>query len=149
MELDELLDLQELWVEDGAFRDLRISDASEATWESFVTYVRRAPHEYSEGDEKRALPSTAELRAPFDGSRRLRVAVGAATADGFFNDPDAIELTIDPHELSNVEIRARMLRFIENLARAVSTTVWLTVENCPHLPIASFDPVRATWSAYV
>lgn len=136
---------------DGALRDLCIFDTDLRDWERMVTSLSSSSWDvrfrlHLPDREVEVLESVRELfdRLAVDGeiSAAMSVRVGDLWFACYFFDPDEIEFTFDPRDVTDETSFASLEQFMTWLAETIGKRVVMTMETIDHRLMPALLEVR-------
>jgi hypothetical protein len=139
-------DIPDLWERDGSLRDVCFQLATPEHWEKFVTFARRYPLKYTVDGEERELPHLNQVFA----DREEHATTVAILLDGVrvhchFSSREAIELDIDPREITGVREHDVVLHFMAELSVALNQEAIVSPEGGENSPYMTYDLGRRAW----
>jgi len=147
MQIPRLSEVPGLWEVDGSLVDIYILDTTLASWERFLEFAKSYPIAYSFDGDVRPLPTAEEIFGNREGKHLLSIFLGPVPvmANCHFFGEGEIELDIDPKEIGGPNDHFEVLRFVATLADLLGEPALVTPENCPDIPILSYEPLRGLW----
>ncbi len=132
-------ELEAVWAElrgdlipDGSLRDICVENTSQEQWRQFLECLHAVSYriEYRYGDELRPLPrDPSELFRQREQPHLIRIDVGGLWLHCHCFTPEEIELDLNPAEITETRLLEKLVRFLAQLARALSRDVIVTHEN--------------------
>jgi hypothetical protein len=130
---------------EGALRDIYVTEANLAVWQSCLDYLRvHYSVEFFLDSETAPLPgSVADIfAARLEGSPLMNFRVaGMEIACHFFSDHQ-VELDFWPQQVHDGASLAALIAFVVELGRLTKRKVLVTPENCQQAPILRYDPTE-------
>jgi hypothetical protein len=137
-------EVSNIWVFDGALRDIYVTDTNLEDWRRFIALATTFPCTYKrDGRAVQRLRLEDALSDQHDSL--MRIEVGKARLHCHFFAAEEIEIDIDPREIASATEHDGVMAFVESLGQALGKPVVLTPENDPETPIVSYQPSDSTW----
>ncbi|RYD85086.1 MAG: hypothetical protein EOP84_03580 [Verrucomicrobiaceae bacterium] len=128
---------------DGSLRDIYITPATLADWQTTYPFLRDYPEgEYSIDGAIQCPPMTVDEVFALRGtaSPMLRFQVGRTLVVFHFFCEEEIECDIDPREDSSEDDLNTLLEFVRDMGNTTGKVVVITAENYREQPIISYNP---------
>jgi hypothetical protein len=139
-------DARDCFIWDGAWIDLYAFEIGPEHWKRMFKALEAAGYGLKWSDD--VPEDLSELAGRSDPVYHLAyIKVGSAiTLSVFHFDPETIEITIDPREITGPEDFAILCGAVETIASAIGTAVVMCPENFPQGAFLSYAPTDDRWT---
>lgn len=138
---------------DGSFRDIYILNTDASDWDRLGSILEKSNFKlahFVDGQRAPVPTSFANRITDLHCNASLLVVflTDVLSANCHFFTSEEIEFDIDPRLVCDQNDYARVLDFIEFVARELGKPALLTPENFSSAPILSYDPRTEAWSYF-
>ena len=141
-------DPSDLWLCDGALRDVYLNDVSLSDWDRLISVATGFEHRYKVNGIAAQLPDAATIFTARDVCHLLTVIVGSVQINCHFFVVSEIELDIDPREIQSEADHRSIFEFLEQLGLAIGKKLTVTPENSSNHPFVAYDPQHQKWTVF-
>lgn len=126
---------------DGILRDIYIQATTAADWKLVAAHILDGDYRarLECGGAVVAMPREMETAFAENARYSMTFTVGGIGLVCHFFSPTEIELSFEPHQVSEAGLRA-LLSFVIELGDVTGKPVLVSPENCPQAPIFRYDP---------
>ena len=137
---------ENIYFEDGAFRDILVYNITRDDWRKWVEYVsskyKVSTNEHETQITKESIDFNYIL-SYWDGktecSATTSVKVESVIVNAHYFDDLEFENDITPREVKSIEHHNAIIKYMTDLSKLFNKKVIMTLENCPEIILVTVD----------